>query len=527
MSNPLVSFPFDCDAALARSGWRTEVAWPRTLTETDAGHRAAWTAFWNLIGDLDGLSRDSLLLVGGRLFLQGLAIAEAANVTQAARSRNFVMQGGPPAVRKLAGDDSAVILPETLASAFKAPASPSFIAARRLYRSLALSPLRAWPRISILPQVYALSHNPLMKAYAADEGIAVIFRHSESYFAEVRRREVRVRHQQLASEVAMRMSEMFLDGRDLDTVCCATYREMMVPFFERSLLEAARDITAIREVGSLPAYVWIGSSGYYPSRLVAQEVRRRGGHVTSFEHGWGAGCESVAELLTFGDLPFVDSYVAYTSASAAKLAAHSANGLALPGKTTTYLASRGDPFMKRLPLRRNGTRAGRTRVLYAPTITLGLRQMTPPLPADPIYLNWQFDLCEALAAMPVDFTCQPHPEGFFRNRLHPLNAMPYAAGRPFEDLIGDTDVFIFDWMQSTTFGSALCSDRPIILLDFGTRPFDAETEVAIRRRCRVIQVSFDEFNRPVVPVDVLRDAVLDIDSAPPDNSYFRALMIGL
>ena len=526
MSHPVTTFPFDCDTALADPDWREHVAWPRSLQKTDAGNRAAWTRFWNLIRSLDGLARDALQLVGGRLFHQGLALAEAASVAQAARARNFVMRGGQPAVRYLAGDE-AVQMPPGIVSPFKSQDEPSFIAARRLARSLAISPVRAWPRAMLAPEAVALSHNPLMHSYAVDRGIAVTFRHSEDYFRAMRRRGVSASPAAFAADVALQMCELFSAGRNLDSSCRKSYVAMIAPFFERHLIEAARDIEGIRSEMALPDRIWIGSSGYYPSRMVAQEVTRRGGSVTSFEHGWGAGCESVAQILAFGDLSFVNQYVAYTTASAAKLAAHRANEIALLGKTTQYVGGRGDPSMKELRLTRAASPAGKPRVLYAPTITLGLRQMTPPLPADPIYLQWQFAICEALDALPVDFVCRPHPEGFFRNQPHPLDALPFTSDQPFEQLIAETDVFVFDWQQTTTFGHALCSDRPIVFLDFGTRSFDAETEAAIRRRCRVIEVAFDEFNRAIVPLAALRDAVLASNREPPDTSYFRALTIGV
>lgn len=528
MTRAGISFYFDCEAALAEADWRAQIAWPRRLTETDTESRAAWTGFWRLIRGLDGLARDCLLLAGGRLFAQCLALAEAASVVQSARERNFLLQGGPPAVRFLASEWIDEMPPDVLAaSAFKNPAKPSFTFVRRLARGLALTPPRSWLRMLISPQAIALSHNSLMHAYAAAQGSAVGFCHGEELLRIARKKNESLAQPDFSFELARRVGEVFLAGRNLGTPYRERFTMMAQPFVQTGLALAAADIFGIRQVASLPDDIWIGGSGYYPTRLAAQEVMRRGGSVTSFEHGWGSACESVVEVLAFGDLAFANRYVAYTDVGAEKFRHGPVRSIALPDKETCYIGGHGNPDTRRLLLHRTGKMVNRKpRVVYAPTITAGFRQMTPPLLPDPIYLDWQFRICEALVDFPIDFVSRPHPEGYFRNSTHPLASLSHFSAKPFENLIAETDIFIFDFRQSTTFGHALCSDRPIVLLDFGIKAFDAETEAAIRRRCRVIDVNFDEANRPKLPLRQLREAVLSVEREPLDPSYFHDLIIG-
>ena len=522
------AFYFDCDAALAHANWREHTAWPRSLAETDRDNRLAWAEYWSLIKSLMGNDRECLLLAGGRIFAQCLALAEAASVVQAATRSGMEVLGGPRAVRFYRSARADAESPAMISSsAFKQPADPSFVMLRRWARSLALSPPKAWASALISPDAVALSHNDLMHGYAAAQGLGVGFLHGEEIFKAAQRNGTEP-GTAVAPDLADRVSAIFLAGRTLADRYVQRFMAMARPLVANALQTAARDISGVRKIRKLPSQIWIGGGGYYPARLAAQEVRRRGGSVTGFEHGWGSASETVAEGLAFGELAFADSYVAYTPRSARMFRESRAEGINIREKPTRFLEGNGDPSMRKADKLRNGAVRPRHRlkVLYAPTITAGFRQMAPPLLPDPAYLNWQMQICEAMNGVPVNFVWRPHPEGYFRNRRHPLAGHAAHSDRPFEELAREADVFLFDFRQSTTFGHALCSDRPIVLLDFGLRPFDDETEDAIRKRCRVVDVAFDALNRPLLDVDHLKNAVLSSEEAGPDNQFFRSLLIG-
>ena len=78
---------------------------------------------------------------------------------------------------------------------------------------------------------------------------------------------------------------------------------------------------------------------------------------------------------------------------------------------------------------------------------------------------------------------------------------------------------------STTFSTALCTDKPIVLLDSGSLQFNETVAADIHRRCRIIRLGYDERNRPVVSGDELADAVC---GGPDriDPEAFRKLYLG-
>ena len=167
---------------------------------------------------------------------------------------------------------------------------------------------------------------------------------------------------------------------------------------------------------------------------------------------------------------------------------------------------------------------GRRRVLYTPLPLIGFRQVIPAFLPDPMSLDWQMRLIETLKTMPVDFACRPHPEGILKGRLHPLASVIDIQTKRFEDHIADTNVFVFDYVQSTTFYEALCTDRIVVLIDMGADIFDEDMSAALRQRCRTVRAHYDDRNRPHVDVDELHEAIC---SGPEngDPGFFRQLLL--
>ena len=150
--------------------------------------------------------------------------------------------------------------------------------------------------------------------------------------------------------------------------------------------------------------------------------------------------------------------------------------------------------------------------------------MPPRLP-DLVNLDWQMRFAELLRGMPIELTCRPHPEGLFSNRPNPLGDVVPLSPRVFEDLIADTDVFVFDYIQSTTFYEALCTDRPIVLIDFGLPIYTGDARALLEARCRIVPARFDERNRPHVDTKELTEAVCGGDRLA-DPIAFRELLAG-
>ena len=94
---------------------------------------------------------------------------------------------------------------------------------------------------------------------------------------------------------------------------------------------------------------------------------------------------------------------------------------------------------------------------------------------------------------------------------------------PFEDVWKETDALLFKYTTSTTFGHALCTNRPIIWIDKEKDYWDPEQHDLLSRRCIVIPASVSEDGRIHYQEDTLFDA-LSKKPAIPDFSYVRKYM---
>lgn len=294
---------------------------------------------------------------------------------------------------------------------------------------------------------------------------------------------------------------------------------------------SATMMSAMCQVKRLPQRIWCGSTGNQSTALVASEVLRRGGEVVGFDHVTGRGLERNIEFTALLELPFCTTFTTATEGTAMRLRALNPGQFVHARHKNQIIGNHGYPRVRALDLLRHNKRANlrHRRITYVSPIFRGWRQSTPASPADPVQLDWELRLVGQLKTMPINLTCQPHPEGILEGQVHPLARIATVKGVCFEELLADTDVFLFDWIRTSTFWIALCTDRPIVLIEPGyslrDEFFTEEIREQIEARVIFISARNDERNRLTVETNVLRDALI---SAPKkvDGSFFRSLLAG-
>lgn len=518
--------PFDFATIQGVPDWRGTLAWPLSHARAFSAGRVQERAYLNFTNRLgDEKLRRVALLGGGRAISVGLALTEAALCVQEEARAGIRLLGGPAELDILRGEPpSSDKRPWQTDSPFKPMASPGWIWLRRLARVASYTPLWRLPATLIAPTVTAVTHNGLLCADARRSPERVGFYHAEALLSEARRR--RSGRQGLIdiTDLAAAVADLLARGEGLEEPFVCRLRSLLLPMMRTDFLKAAFDLDALAALAKLPKALWSGSGGYYPSRAVGLEVQRRGGCVTRFSHSGMAGMTEVVEPTAFTELAVSDRFVVETEQAAANLAATEALALIDRFNRPVIVGSSGYPGLRRLPLVSH-RRPTRRAVVYAPTILKGFRQFFPPLLPDVIYLDWQYRLVESMLRMPIDLICKPHPEGLLRGRIHPLAAVAPTTTKRFEEVMGEADVFVFDYAQSTTFYEALCTDRPIVYMDMGNLLFNKSVLPMITRRCRVLQVRFDARNLPWIDEAELHEAICGGgDLADPGE--FRALLMG-
>ncbi len=510
----------DIDTALARADWRRNVAWPVGPAEASriGSEQMRAALHWARQND-DDLLRDASMLALPVILSYARAIVLAALAAERAARAGARLAGAAPEFAYLQDGEGR---PPPRSEAILAPVPVRWPLLRRLARMRTWTALPRLPRALLRPDAVAVSHNTLLRAVAASEGRAVGFQHGETMLDAAR---ARAGAPPQRPEQASALAHVIVGDGVLD----APYRRRAFDLVEATarvhLEKALDDMAALRAV-RLPDEIWTGSGGLYAPRAIGLEVLRRGGRVRRFDHGTPREFVATAEVTALLELAVSSEFVLATPEAAAICRSQIDDGLLDPAHPVAINGAQGDPVFSRVPARRPARPAGeRRRVVYAPTQLLGFRQLLPALPPDAVYLDWQMRVAETLRDLDVDFVCQAHPEGLLKGKPHPLSEVATTLRGNFAAQLSSADVFVFDSPTTTALWEAACTDARIVFLDIGCGRMTPPIAELFGKRACVIDVAYDDANRPVLDHAALADAVL-ADGGDVDSMPLRRLLAG-
>jgi hypothetical protein len=504
--------------------WREYFAWPiPPQTVFDLAARIMQRAADFLIATPEP-ARSVVLL--GRSYNRVAALMEAAIAVQAERDAGLRLEG-PRDLAILRGE---VAPRETASDTMTMRASGGSGGRLRLLRSVARTKSwTAWPRLAkamLAPEGVAISHNSLLIADLRRRGEAVRFEPADHLL-----RECLTGSDPGASLLGSQAEREALTARVLDNLLDdpllrADMRQRM-----RQLLEAvvaadiARADTLLAQLSAsphLPQKIWSGTGNFYPSRALGLAAMRRGGTARRYDHGGTASLMADTSFLGPHELAVSTEFVMPTQPAADAIDA-SARRLA-PVPVARIEASSGDPALDPGPIWRRQSMPPRRRVIYVSAPYYGFSQTFPPYPPSPVYIDWQHRLLAALSRLPVDLRHKPHPGGLYAGRTPGLGHYAPVISGWFEDALGDADVVVIDLAATTTLAISMCTDCPIVVLDFGCMPFNPVVRKEIEQRCRIVPVGSDARNRLVVDVQALTEAVCG-GPEREDPTFFRRFFL--
>jgi hypothetical protein len=510
----------DIDTALARAGWRANVAWPVGLAEASriGSNQMRAALRWVRQRD-DALLFDASMLALPVILSYARAIVLAALAAERAARIGTRLAGAAPEIAYLQDGEGR---PPARSEPILAPVPVRWPLLRRVARMRSWTALPRLPRALLRPDAVAVSHNSLLCAVAASEGRAVGFQHAETTLDAARARAGAPLHQPAQASA---LAQVIVG----DGVLEEPYRRRAFDLVEATarvhLERALADMAALR-AAPLPNEIWAGSGGLYAPRALGLEVLRRGGRVRRFDHGTPREFVATAEVTALLELAVSSEFALATPEAATICRSQIDDGLLDPSRPVAIRGAQGDPIFSRVPARRPARPANkRLRVVYAPTQLLGFRQLLPALPPDVIYLDWQMRVAEALRDLNVDFVCQAHPEGLLKGRPHPLAALAMTLRGNFDAQLASADVFVFDSPTTTALWEATCTDARIVFLDIGCGRMTPTIAALFSKRARVITVASDDANRPVLDRAALTEAVL-ADGDAIDPMPLRRLLAG-
>ncbi len=521
-SPALTKVPHAVGAVDSAGEWRRNLSWPLTQTRRSELSEGAIMALarWRRglpdgeaagVADLASLH---LAALGGRVALHGSEIAASAD-------QGIELVGTSPDFAFLAGRDDE-----------PAPARLPFDPVVKPFERV-LAPLRAvrharrWaslmrlPRVVLAPDAHAVSTSGLMIEVARHEPVALSYWAPGALLYEARR---------LNATTGVDIEALARDWADI-FLREMSLHERIVPYARELLFRQGRDAlklsdstsAGLAKLRSFPHSIWSGSAGSFATRAVGLEVLRRGGQVRRFAHGGAIGLDDYSNVHAIVEMAATSDYVVNTSATH-DLLCKTDIARSFIRHTPQFHAGSGDPKFSGIVCR-HAPRSGRPTVVYVGTTFPGPLVHVPPVPPEAVYLDWQMRLLDALIATGANVLCKPHPENIPAIGRQPLAELYPTIDAPFEKAIEVADVLVHDYCLSTTFFEAMCSNRPVVLLDLGQTRWQPAIANAVQARCRILDVRFDEHNLPQFDAAELKDAVLS-SQREADPWRFRELLAG-
>jgi len=503
--------PFDYAATELVSGWRENLFWPSDPRTSSTIVEEQMRTYLFFAAQQDPFVASALMLASAAVLSLAIVYAETAQAAQNASTRGIDLVGGPEEVAFLRGDKVKGDLAPPADHIPQRWVPPRLAGLRRIKISASMSGWRGVIRYPYRGPV-SISRNSLMDRYVRANSSPLHYRHPATILAKVAPDPgVKFEADQLRA-VAATLCQRLTDVTSLEDPFRGRFEVLLQRFSLGHVVRAAEHLACCVRSAAIPDTVWSGSGGAYTARLIGLAARLRGGSAIRFDHG-GPSLLAVDNRLCHSQIEdSVSTEVVLASKTLESVASnYYQDGPFSEKESVIFRSGPGDPAFGlaahgNVPVRPRGN--GK-KVLYAPTLLSGFWQYIIPDLPDVVSLDWQMRLAIALARLPIDLVCKPHPEGVLGGMKSPLESVANVSYALFEEHMIDTDVFVLDLMSSTTFWKALSSDRPVVYLDMGINRFAPWILPLIERRCRVVKVDYDDRNRPTIDQSELEAAVLD------------------
>lgn len=252
---------------------------------------------------------------------------------------------------------------------------------------------------------------------------------------------------------------------------------------------------AVRRRRNLPETLIVGSLGNPLFRTVALAARRRGTKVVGFSHGHNMGYthESARSYINIG---ISDEYVCATPKAVESLSALTRD-VPFTRNTRTKFVSTNVPTYKNL-WESHGGRAWPRKIRSVVIVGFPMHA-TRYIYGTGLFWNFKLDIevrvARTLRASGIRVLYRPHPDTGQLMCTVMAQEVDEVLLQPFETAYRQADALLFTYPLTTTFGFALCSEKPVILIDMEGEAWYQDIYRLIKKRCALVGAKFDERNR--------------------------------
>lgn len=306
-----------------------------------------------------------------------------------------------------------------------------------------------------------------------------------------------------------------LDAYGCEAHLCRRSRAIIESFARERLTSAYSKASAIAKMRleKMAGDVLIGGTPKDIGRILNWRYQQMGKKVWRFSHG-GDRAFFIDPIWSITELPYVDNYHVHGSGEANVLQKRYDNQKFFmppgrPMKFTSHGSRKHQQLWRDGQKQKNKLTAKEPlRVVLVSGSFLGEKFMGPltfKLP-DPLIADTQRQLINVLIRHGYEVYLKAHPKGLFSDqRVHGHNDL-LSLSAPFDPVAIEADCYLFEFAGSAFF-DALASEKGVVLVDMGNRPWDETGRSDLESRCEIIEAHPDEYNRIRVSEDLLIEAV--------------------
>ena len=247
--------------------------------------------------------------------------------------------------------------------------------------------------------------------------------------------------------------------------------------------------------------LFTGTGGAYLARVVSHSFQKHGAGVIRTTHG--------GDTVLFDDplwpsieLPFTDTYVAYGVRAGDRINEITERHMSVRNTDHRILATAGGSKYHRELLERASPN-GRVETVYVVSASFSgtLRAIPNVKLHDVVYYEWHRRLLQLVRAAGFTAVSKRHPKG----RGPELSLFDDVASDELRqsrmsDIFDLADAYVMD-IAGGAFIEALCTLKPVVLIDIPNRRMTQEGRKRIGESVQVVRAEFDENNRVTASSD--------------------------
>jgi len=257
-----------------------------------------------------------------------------------------------------------------------------------------------------------------------------------------------------------------------------------------------------------------GTSGNYYDRLISYAFQRHSLKVIRFGHGGDRGLfDDFSWEVT--DLAFVDVYVSHGRGESEVLS-NRTSGSELPSISdipvnfidfgSDYHRSILEMSCDKMPHKMKNN-AKKNVVIGAPAFSGIGRTMPYIKPHDFVCLDVQAKTLDIVNKLGYKAIVKRHPKGkLTMEKVYGYHGAEEIFSKGFIESTTMADVYVFS-VAGSAFIEALCTMKPVVLLNIPYRPFNKEVFKVLRQCCEIVDVDLDDYGRVYIDLPTVSRAI--------------------